>query len=323
MFCFPVRRCAQQGRFKINEFFSPLKASGSTQAAAVPPRPKSKTRQPKPEPQPTTTLSSPAAAEEGRPAEAGESSRPAASFACRHEQPAAPPTSASGNTWCGCSSINPPYFFIGGGRTHTVSTSSATPMAAVGQQPRFHFIPNPSLRPAPLAHTSAFSYTPPPPFSSYPAPMPTFPPPPVFNFRLPSASVHTHGGARSPVWWSYPSMAAEPVATASAHHGSDATGPVSPATRVSAGESPSSSSAASGNGGTGNAASAPQGQTSSSLSYGVYAPASSSSTTSGAARPVDGRSTMPAAIARSFMRMHPLHHRIWSAQQRSQVVVVS
>lgn len=271
--------------------------------------------------QPTTSVVPPIVVEgDLHPQEDDEANRATRPLTCCHtsvQQQA--PVSSSGGTWCGCSTVNPSYVFINSGR----SPSSASSSGAVGggQQQRYHYIPNPSLRPSPITHhTAAFTYTPPPPIPGYPAPMPNFPPPPVLSFRLPPASAHTHsGGPRSPVWWSYPSMAGEPVATSSAHHAVDSIAAVASASpsRPSTSEpslSGVSSSPLSPSSGSGSVTTAQS-------SYGAIGTHPAVSTASGTSRPVDGRSTMPAAIARSFMRMHPLHQRLWSAQQRSQVFI--
>ena len=164
------------------------------------------------------------------------------------------------------------------------------------QRHSHYFATTSQQRPAPFS-----SYTPPPPL---PPPPPTAPPPPappvnfnhppVLTLRLPS-SAQTHGGASSPVWWSYPSMAVETVATPSAHGGegtsqaasSTPTAPAPP-TAISVAETPISVTS----------------------SYNLY--------TSSSSRPVDARCTMPPAIARSFMQMHPLQQRLWQTQQRMQ-----
>lgn len=213
----------------------------------------------------------------------------------RHASPAVvtvSPSSPIGSrpgTWCGC----PGQFYVDGGRP---PLGVAWPSNA--SQNRAHYIPNQSLRPSPLAHhATAFSYTPPPPAYHHP------PPPPVLTLRLPS-TVQTHGGARSPVWWSYPSMAVETIATSSpqqviaeASSNPAAVHPPQPSQLAEATASPS-----------------PIFVPQTTAGYGFYHAAP----TSGVSRPVDGRCTMPPAIARSFMRIHPIHQRIWHSQQRSQ-----
>lgn len=244
-------------------------------------------RQPKPPPKNRTPKSEPSTApvviEERQSDEA------------RHVSPAfvsVPPSSpAMGRSgpWCGC----PGQFYMD-------SSRSPMPMAWPngGNQHRTHYIPNNSLRPSPLTHhATAFPYTPPPP------PYHHLPPPPVLTLRLPS-TVQTHGGARSPVWWSYPSMAVETVATPSPQHVAG-DGPPTPAAVVPQPSQLAETTSAS-------AASVFVPQTT--AGYGFYHAAP----TSAASRPVDGRCTMPPAIARSFMRIHPIHQRMWHSQQRSQ-----
>lgn len=193
-------------------------------------------------------------------------------------------------SWCGC--LGP--FYVDGGRSPWNWPCNV-------HQNRSHYIPNQSLRPSPLAHhATAFSYTPPPPAYHHP------PPPPVLTLRLPS-TVQTHGGARSPVWWSYPSMAVETIATSSPQQGEGSSnpaaahppqpGPVQASQLIEAAPPP-----------------APVFVPQTTAGYGFYHAAP----TSGVSRPVDGRCTMPPAIARSFMRIHPIHQRIWHSHQRSQ-----
>lgn len=202
------------------------------------------------------------------------------------------PSSSVGNrpgAWCGC----PGQFYLDGGRPTPMGVAwpnNANPIRAL-------YIPNQSLRPSPLAHhATAFSYTPPPPAYHHP------PPPPVLTLRLPS-TVQTHGGARSPVWWSYPSMAVETVATPSPQH---VTGDGSSNSAAAIPPQPSQLVEA-----TSVAPTAPVFVPQTTAGYGMYHPAPTS-------RPVDGRCTMPPAIARSFMRIHPIHQRIWHSQHRSQ-----
>lgn len=200
----------------------------------------------------------------------------------RRASPSSAPTSSSvpgrSGPWCGC----PGQFYMEGGRP---------PLGWSHGQHRAHYIPNASLRPSPLSYP-AFSYTPPPPPPTYHHPPP--PPPQVLTLRLPS-TVQTHG-ARSPVWWSYPSMAVETVATPSPQqHVAGDSAPQQPTPEAPA---PAAS------------AYVPQ----STPGYGVYHTAP----TTAPSRPVDGRCTMPPAIARSFMRIHPIHQRIWHSQQRTQ-----
>ena len=218
----------------------------------------------------------------------------------RSEEASASPSTSStaaghgrSGPWCGC----PGQFYVDGSRP---------PMAWQNNpnQQRAPFIPNQSLRPSPLAHhATTYSYTPPPPPYHHPAPQPP-PPPHVLTLRLPS-TVQTHGGARSPVWWSYPSMAVEPVATPSPQHAPVDGGSVATPPSIV----PQPSQLADALSVTPANIFVPQ-----TSGYGFYHAAP----TSAVSRPVDGRCTMPPAIARSFMRIHPLHQRIWASQQRSQ-----
>ena len=106
----------------------------------------------------------------------------------------------------------------------------------------------------------------------------------ILTLRMPP-TVQAHGIARSPVSWSYPAMGQPPGVQQRQVDLSSSTGNS---------QASSTSDAAS--------------QTSQ--------PTNQSTTVPTPARPVDGRCTMPAAIARSFMRVHPIHQRIWHSQQR-------
>ena len=242
------------------------------------PKPPSKSRAPKSEPSAATVV-----IEENRH-QTDEARRASPAFV------SVSPSSVGSRSgaWCGC----PGQYYMEGGRP---PLGMAWPNGG-GTQNRAHYIPNQSLRPSPLAHhATAFSYTPPPPAYHHP------PPPPVLTLRLPS-TVQTHGGDRSPVWWSYPSMAVETVATPSPQlvTGEGSSTPVVPQQPSQLPESTSASPA-------------PVFVPQTTAGYGFY-----HATPTGNSRPVDGRCTMPPAIARSFMRIHPIHQRIWHSQQRSQ-----
>ena len=130
-------------------------------------------------------------------------------------------------------------------------------------------------------HAGTFSYTPPPVPTNYHSVH--APPPPVLTLRLPSTA-QTHGGNLSPVWWSYPSMAGDTVATQSAHSDGNSA-PVTADSQLGPEPMPAHL-----------AGSVPM----------------------VSARPVEERSTMPAAILRGMRSMHPVHHRMWQMQQRNQ-----
>ena len=210
---------------------------------------------------------------------------------------------SSGGPWCGCPAANNSY-----AATNLINFASdlsgRTSSTFAGQQRHIHLVPV-SAQPAPLPSQpplthAAYAYTPPPlpvvshvPTMSIPAlSVPTLS---SVLYRVPSTA-QTHGvpeGGRSPVWWSYPSMAAETsvsVGTASSVRGTPEVGATGTST-VSQGDHPTTAAA----------------------------PHPGFMTTS-TSRPVDGRCTMPPGIARSFMRMHPLHHRIWLSQQQQQEV---
>ena len=231
---------------------------------------------------------------------------------CRNHHPSSA-SNRSGATAasCGCSVCSYANYIP------TNYTDIRTSSSGGGQR-HAPYLPNSSQRPSPITAHTAFSYTPPPP-PPPPPPAVNFQPnyhPPVLTLRLPS-NAQTHGGANSPVWWSYPSMAVETVATPSAH--GEGTSAAATASATSSSAPPSASS-------TENYPPHPRetspnyaNQVAVSVAH-TAAPSNYSfySSSSGSARPVDGRCTMPPAIARSFMQMHPLQQRLWLSQQRMQ-----
>lgn len=220
-------------------------------------------------------------------------------------------------SWCRCPPDHNYVNYIPGGGC------PAEPRAPDRSPRHVHFPTRPLHSPSPLVHSTAYSsFTPPPqqppqqPAQQPPQqPPPLAPVPPTFQpnyqqhvltLRLPSTA-QTHPDARSPVWWSYPSMAGETVATSSdrAESGASAVAGQSESYQGQPELFPPSYPAHHHHSSAGTAAHT------STPNYGYY-------TGTAGARPIDGRCTMPPAIARSCMRMHPLQRQLWQSQQRSQ-----